>query len=78
MHLAESDKRGLLERNNSFMQKRDTKIAKELPTGMSQCTFRPRVLKPNKEKQSTGNIVGRLYSYLEFYEKRKAEYKHNL
>ena len=78
MQIVGNDKRGLLERNNSFVNRRDMKLAREFPTGMKECTFKPKVLKQAKPKEDRGDIVERLHSYLKYYEKRKEEYKNKL
>ncbi len=78
MQMTENDKRGLLERNNSFAQKRDMKVSRGLPTGMKECTFRPQVLKPSVRSPKAEDIVKRLYSYMEYYDKRREACKTKL
>ncbi len=79
MQLAEKDKRGLLERNESFMQKRNEKLAQQLPTGVEECTFKPQILSsPRASVLARPHIVDRLYSYLDYYEQRRENSKYKL
>jgi len=78
MQMTENDKRGVIERNNSFIIRREMKVARELPSGMKECTFRPKVLSYAKPNAERGDIVERLQSYLQKYEKKKEEYKNKL
>ncbi|MDR3548812.1 MAG: hypothetical protein P4M11_11205 [Candidatus Pacebacteria bacterium] len=78
MQIVENDRRGLVERNNSYVQKRNLKLLRELPTGMKECTFRPQLLNAgDKAKSSDGDVVKRLHSYLEHYESRRSVRKAN-
>jgi hypothetical protein len=79
MQLVENDHRSLIERNNSYVQKRNEKIAQEQSTGVKECTFRPRVHTAQRPEGTQGtNIVERLYSYLEYYEQRRQDFKRQL
>jgi len=85
IQLSEQDTRGVIERNEQFLKERSSKLSKQLPTELKECTFVPKVSKPGtqsmltKDKrnsiESKTSVCERLYSYFEKYEKQKEEYR---
>ncbi len=76
----EVDSKGVIERNEEFLKNRNTKLSKQVPTGLRECTFVPKVRRSRRNsataqdtpKQSTGE---RLYAYFEKYEKKREDYR---
>lgn len=83
----------MIERGETFLTQKARKLASAVQSGMSECTFKPRVLgqRPTstqsvmvvptdteKPVDTTKGIVERLYAYLDYYEKRKEDYKNKL
>lgn len=67
MLLSENDSRGIIKRNEDFLKEREEKIARQMPTGLKECTFAPRLSAnaPAKAKEPTPGE--RLYSFFENY-----------
>lgn len=79
LQIAQSDKRGVIERSEVFIQRKNKNLANAMATEMEVCTFKPKVLTEQRRNSSQSQgIVERLYAYLDLYEKRKETYKHQL
>ncbi len=68
----------VIQRNEEFLRARNSKVARQVPTEMKECTFAPQVRKAKEQSkgEEPGKDVGeRLYGYFDVYEKRKAEYR---
>ena len=85
MKIAQSDTRNVIQRSETFLNKKATKLANAMKAEMHECTFKPRVgsPQPRKSEHATGDpankgVVERLYAYLDYYEKRKENYKNML
>eukprot|EP01022_Parablepharisma_sp_SALTPOND_P014358 TRINITY_DN1943_c0_g1_i1.p2 TRINITY_DN1943_c0_g1~~TRINITY_DN1943_c0_g1_i1.p2 ORF type:complete len:696 (+),score=109.46 TRINITY_DN1943_c0_g1_i1:287-2374(+) len=77
IQLSENDSRGVIERNEQFLKEKNTKLSKQVPTELKECTFVPKVGKSGGKKESGPRLPPgeRLYAYFEKYEKQKEEYR---
>ena len=57
-----------------FLERKNKKAEQQLAAGVPNCTFKPNI-ENTKHERANMDIVDRLYAYLEYYEKRKSEYK---
>ena len=82
MQLAESEGKGVIERNEEFLKNKNTKLSKQISSEMKQCTFVPKVqktkAKPKEEDTEKLTPGERLYAYFEKYEKHKEDCRQKL
>ncbi len=73
--LTDRDNKGVVERNEEFLREKNSKIARQVPTEMKECTFVPLVCRGKEAKgpETHKDFAERLYAYFDVYEKRKAE-----
>jgi len=73
----EKELKGVIERNEEFLKEKNSKLAKQIPTELKECTFAPVVQKSGSLSRGNSkdkvDFADRLYSYFDKYEKRKEE-----
>ncbi len=72
---------GLLERNAKFIEKKNRWLENAQAAEPETCTFKPQIIterRPTSPVAGDRSVVERLYAYLDYYEKRRAECKNKL